>query len=103
MSFSEQRVAVICTSGVANITVTLHGADELPTNVSGWLTWGDESPPEEVGFLDITPPGAKGSVSHVLTHVYKEPGDYHVTWYTENKVSSLNVTKLVRTTLLIIY
>lgn len=64
--------------------------------MSGWVTWGDEDPPEEVGFLEITPPGAKGSVSHVLTHTYQEPGNYYVTWYIENKVSQLNLTKLVR-------
>ncbi|XP_063839801.1 uncharacterized protein LOC135088742 isoform X2 [Scylla paramamosain] len=86
---------VLSPPGDANITVALSDAEELPTNVSGWVTWGDGDQAEEVGFLDITPPGAQGSVSHVLTHVYEEPGDYFVTWYIENKVSKLNLTKLV--------
>ncbi|MPC09664.1 Polycystic kidney disease protein 1-like 2 [Portunus trituberculatus] len=86
---------VLSPPGDANITITLSDSKELPTNVSGWVTWGDGEQAEEVGFLDITPPGAQGSVSHVLTHVYEEPGDYFVTWYIENKVSKLNLTKLV--------
>lgn len=96
---SEQHIGMplITATGDTNITVTLSGAEELPTNVSGWVTWGDGHQAEEVGFLDITRPGAHGSVSHVLEHVYEEPGDYFVTWYIENKVSNLNLTKLVRT------
>ena len=44
----------------------------------------------------MTPPGAKDAVFHVLTHTYEEPGDYYVTWHLENKVSKINVTKMVR-------
>ncbi|KAG7154293.1 Polycystic kidney disease protein 1-like 2-like 4, partial [Homarus americanus] len=86
---------VVSPPGNINVTFTLTSPEEVPTNVTGLISWGDGKPPEEVTLERDTPAGAKGPISLILRYIYSKPGDYGLNLYMKNPVSRLNLSELV--------
>ncbi|XP_069982225.1 uncharacterized protein [Penaeus vannamei] len=86
---------VVSPPGDVTISASVRSEGELPTNVTGRLSWGDESDSLEVDLVQATVPGSTGSVSRELNHTYEAPGQYEVTWHLFNAVSEMNMRKKV--------
>nr|XP_045617521.1 uncharacterized protein LOC123770009 [Procambarus clarkii] len=86
---------VVAPPGETNVTLMLISMEEVPTNVTGWISWGDGEAVEEVNLVGETPAGARGPVSRVLKHTYLEPDHYVLSWYMKNPVSQVNLSHLV--------
>ncbi|XP_068225345.1 uncharacterized protein [Palaemon carinicauda] len=88
---------IVFPPGDINITLSLTAfMNEVATNVTGWMTWGDTSGEEEkvdTNLLKDTGPGATGPVSLALVHQYADAGQFVITWFLRNPVSEINVTK----------
>ncbi|XP_042867751.1 uncharacterized protein LOC122250429 [Penaeus japonicus] len=87
---------VVAPPGDASINVSVVAAGELPTLVSGSITWGDNEPDTPFDLTQDTPQRATGSVSLTFAHVYATSGSYQVTVQMANPVSRVNVTKTLR-------
>lgn len=74
---------------------------ELPTNLTGFLDWGDVSSNAQARFaLDLTSqttPGALGPANLRLGYAYGQAGEYEVTLSLCNYVSCANLTQTVST------
>lgn len=75
-------------SGLASLVITITDQNELPTSISGTITW-TEQKVTKFNWEDYTAPGITGVVSKTFTHTYSIPLNYTITVEMFNLISSI--------------
>lgn len=77
------------------MTLNLTSDGELPTLVTGTITWG-QGQVSEVNFSEQTAPGSLGNMSATIKHSYPSAGFFPVEVVLGNPVSSIALKSQVR-------
>ncbi|KAK4308077.1 hypothetical protein Pmani_020206 [Petrolisthes manimaculis] len=95
VSFTLTPLFIIIPPGSLSATINVTSAGELPTLLTGTLTWVDETSPMNFSLTDLTQPGSQGPVSQVYKYNYTVPGEHTVRMTLRNPVSVVEIANKV--------
>lgn len=78
--------------GRATLEVTVVDEEELPTNITGVVTWEEDST-KEFDWQEYSKEGEKGTISFSFNNTYERSSNYRVAIKMANQVSE--VTKYI--------
>ncbi|KAG7154292.1 putative Polycystic kidney disease protein 1-like 1, partial [Homarus americanus] len=83
---------IVTPPGTASAAIDVSSEGELPTLLTGTITWGDGLPDTDVNLTQFTQPGAVGIIAESYSHNYTDNGKFSVQLSIGNPISNVQVT-----------